>query len=130
MCEKMSKKVKRIFLSLLCFLISILSSCVNTEEKKKEVLILEKNALLLDVRTPEEFAVGHLKGAINVPHTRIVPLLKKLSPDKKTPLYLYCRSGRRVKESISLLKKENYPFLTDLGGMKDAANSLALPVVK
>ena len=90
---------------------------------------MEKNALLIDVRTPEEFAAGHLKGAVNIPAGNI-DLLQKKGAKKDSPLYLYCRSGRRVKAAVKDLKKEGYTCLYDFGGMKEAGKRLSLPVVK
>ena len=95
----------------------------------EKISVMEKNALLIDVRTPEEFAAGHLKGAINIPDGNSA-LLQKNGAKKDTPLYLYCRSGRRVKAAVKNLKKEGYTCLYDFGGIKDAGKRLALPTVK
>lgn len=91
---------------------------------------MEKNALLIDVRTPEEFTAGHLKGAVNIPHGKIVACLQKKGVKKDVPLYLYCRSGRRVKEAIKNLKKASFTHLYDLGGMNDASEKTRLSIVK
>ncbi|MBR2904408.1 MAG: rhodanese-like domain-containing protein [Lentisphaeria bacterium] len=98
----------------------------NVPEKS---VVMEKNALLVDVRTPKEFAAGHLKGAVNIPNGDIT-LLRKAGAKKDTPLYLYCRSGRRVKAVVKNLKKEGYTRLYDFGGINDAGKRLTLPVEK
>lgn len=54
----------------------------------------EKPLQLLDVRTPGEFAQGHIKGAINIPYDQLNKHLASL--DKETEIVVYCRSGRRA----------------------------------
>ncbi len=56
---------------------------------------ISTGALLVDVRTPEEFAAGHLPNAINIPYEKMVVELARRGVAKDTPLVLYCRSGRR-----------------------------------
>ena len=50
--------------------------------------------LLLDVRTPEEFAAGHVPGAINIPHDQLASRLSEL--DSQRWVLVYCQSGRRA----------------------------------
>ena len=91
---------------------------------------MQKNAVLIDVRSAEEFSSGHLQGAINIPHTEIAEKISGAAAAKNTPLYLYCRSGRRVKAAMQELNKLNYSNLEDCGGINEAAQHLSLPVVK
>ena len=57
---------------------------------------LQSGGVLLDVRSPEEFASGHLRGALNIPHDRIAEEIAAAVPDKTAQVILYCRSGRRA----------------------------------
>lgn len=50
--------------------------------------------LLLDVRSPEEFAAGHLPGAVNIPHDQVAKRLSEV--DKQRWVLVYCQSGRRA----------------------------------
>ena len=50
----------------------------------------------IDVRTPEEFAEGHIQGAVNIPVDQIAGKIAAVSPNKNAPINLYCRSGRRA----------------------------------
>ena len=133
--EKFSEGVimfGKILFSFLLILVTAFSVAAAAPVKKSEpekISVMEKNALLIDVRTPKEFAAGHLKGAINIPDGNSA-LLQKNGAKKDTPLYLYCRSGRRVKAAVKNLKKEGYTCLYDFGGIKDAGKRLALPTVK
>lgn len=73
-------------------------------------------AVLIDVRTPEEFASGHIEGAYNIPLDRIESTLK-IVQDKSTPLYLYCRSGARSGRACSYLQSEGYTNAVNIGGV-------------
>nr|WP_314227691.1 rhodanese-like domain-containing protein [uncultured Kingella sp.] len=76
----------------------------------------------IDVRTPEEFNEGHLQGAVNVPHDQIASQIARISPDKKAPVNLYCRSGRRAEAALQELKKMGYTNVTNHGGYQDLIN--------
>ncbi len=71
---------------------------------------------LYDVRTPEEFKLGHYENAINWPLQDITA--GKL-PDtaKDAKIYLYCESGSRSSQAAGLLKNAGYTNVTDLGGL-------------
>lgn len=67
---------------------------------------------LLDVRTAEEFAEGHLESAINI-DVQGPSFTKKVSEqlDKSQPIYLYCRSGKRSMMAAKGLEKEGYSIV-------------------
>lgn len=79
----------------------------------------EEGYLILDVRTPEEFAEGHIPGAINVANETIgtedIPKL----PDKDQLILVYCRSGNRSKQASEKLAALGYTNVVEFGGMKD-----------
>lgn len=77
-----------------------------------------EGALLLDVRGPDEFAAGHLDGALNVPVDEIGQRLTELGP-KEQPVAVYCRSGRRSAAAALLLRDAGFVRVTDLGGLND-----------
>ena len=70
----------------------------------------------LDVRSAQEFAAGHLPGAINIPHTEIVQGVAALKLDKSSNIALYCGSGRRAGIAIEALQQQGYSNLTNQGG--------------
>ena len=90
----------------------------------KENISLPTDAILIDVRTQAEYQSGFIAGAINIPHDQIADKIAEVAPDKTTPIYLYCRSGRRVEIAISTLKKLGYTNLVNLGGYADAKRKL------
>ncbi len=69
--------------------------------------------VLLDVRTPEEFSIGHVPGAMNIPVDRI----SSFSAEKGTALFVYCRSGARSRAAAAALHRAGYQSVTDLGGI-------------
>ena len=56
-------------------------------------------ARLVDVRTPGEYAGGHIPGAVNVPLQQIGAIASEV-PDKSTPLFVYCMSGARSQQAV------------------------------
>lgn len=60
--------------------------------------------LLLDVRTPEEYAAGHLPGALLIPHDQLASRLSEIDRDR--PVLVYCRSGRRAGVAEKILNAE------------------------
>ena len=91
--------------------------------------INRKNAILLDVRSPEEYAEGHLQGAVNIPHDRIGAEIAAVVPDKSAQVILYCRSGRRANTALETLRAMGYTNVSNYGGLEDAQERLGLPVI-
>ena len=79
----------------------------------------ETGYIILDVRRADEFATGHIPGAINVANESIgtdeIPEL----PDKNQLIMVYCRSGRRSKEAAEKLVKLGYTNIVEFGGILD-----------
>lgn len=75
-----------------------------------------KGAVLLDVRTPEEYSEGHIEGSKNIPLQNI-ELVKKVIPDKSTPIFVHCRSGGRSAQATNALLKMGYTKAEDIGGI-------------
>ena len=69
----------------------------------------------IDVRTPEEFAEGHIQGAVNIPVDQIAGKIAAVSPNKNAPINLYCRSGRRAEAALQELKKMGYTQVSNHG---------------
>ena len=86
-------------------------------------------AILLDVRSPEEYASGYLQGALNIPHDRIGTEIASVVPDKAAQVILYCRSGRRANTALETLRAMGYENVSNFGGLEDAQERLGLPVI-
>jgi rhodanese-related sulfurtransferase len=77
----------------------------------------ETNYLILDVRTPEEFASGHVPNAINIPNENIgTAWIPELS-DKDQLILVYCRSGNRSKQASEKLAALGYTNIVEFGGI-------------
>ncbi len=73
-------------------------------------------AVLLDVRTEEEYRIGHIEGSINLPFNRITAIENTVE-DKNTPLFVHCYSGSRSGQAVSYLKRMGYTNATNIGGI-------------
>ena len=122
------RKIKR----LLPFVLSLmlLSSCGNAGSSSSgyrqismneavKMMKDEKDYIILDVRRPDEFAEGHIPGAINVPNEEIGTAEIAELPDKSQLILVYCRSGRRSKEASEKLVKLGYTNIVEFGGIQD-----------
>ena len=88
------------------------------------------NPLIIDVRTEPEWNKGHLEGAIRIPYEKIGEEISRAAPDKKTPIILYCRTGRRSGIALDTLKKLGYEDVSNLINTREASEKLKIPVVK
>lgn len=70
----------------------------------------------VDVRTPQEYAGGHVDAASNIPHTEIAQRIAEITTDKNAEINLYCRSGRRSGIATSILKQMGYTNVHNRGG--------------
>lgn len=79
--------------------------------------LLKQNAVVIDVRTPEEFEMGHFKNALNIPYDQIEQHIKELEKFKDKTIIVYCRSGRRS----GIAKK-----ILEMNGFKNIVNGINL----
>lgn len=137
----MSKRVKNrniIFLIAALLLIGILSGCSNvanegnkenstvskqasftniTPEEAKKRLDSEKEIILLDVRTKEEYDTGHIKDSILIPVDNLKQEAEGKLKDKEAPIFVYCRSGNRSTAAAKILVELRYKNVYNLGGI-------------
>lgn len=90
------------------------AATANAEPTARE--IVARGGTLLDVRTPGEYAGGHLDGAVNIPVDALASRIGELPADK--PVVVYCRSGRRSAIAAELLTDKGFK-VTDIGTMAD-----------
>lgn len=83
--------------------------------------------VLVDVRRPDEFAGGHIAGALNISVETLANNLSRLPTDK--PIVLYCRSGNRSAQAANLLIAAGFTDVYDLGGIITWQRQ-GLPVVR
>ncbi len=88
-------------------------------QEAKEMLDQNKDILLVDVRSEEEFKESHIEGAILIPSTEIASLAKTELPDKQATILIYCRSGNRSATASKELIAQGYSNIFDFGGIND-----------
>ena len=74
------------------------------------------DAVLLDVRSPQEYQEGHIPGSKNVPLQRLEDVSESV-PDLDTPLFVYCYSGGRSAQAVSMLGGMGYSNARNIGGI-------------
>ena len=84
-----------------------------------ELMQTEKDYIILDVRTVEEYNAGHIPNAICIPNESITDKEPPELPDKDQLILVYCRSGRRSKEASQKLADLGYTKITEFGGIID-----------
>jgi rhodanese-related sulfurtransferase len=90
-----------------------------TQQQAKEIMDTEKDYIIIDARTDEEFAEGHIEGAIVIPEYEISFRAENELPDKNALILVYCRSGRRSKIASEELVKLGYTNVKEFGGIID-----------
>ena len=119
------RKIIPFFLSLL-----ILAGCSVPMEQEASyrqismdeaitMMETESNYIILDVRTPEEFAEKHIPHAINIPNETIGTAEIPELPDKGQLILVYCRSGNRSKQASEKLVRLGYTNIVEFGGIND-----------
>ena len=122
--------MKRIFIavSVTLMLILLLIGCNGnnkssyeqiTPAEAKALMDSEEGYIILDVRTPEEFAERHIEGAILIPDYEIGEKAESILTDKDQLILVYCRSGRRSKNAANELATLGYTNIKEFGGIND-----------
>jgi rhodanese-related sulfurtransferase len=93
-------------------------------EKKDAAMII------LDVRTPEEFAAGHIAGAVNIPYTHLPARVSELQAAGDKDIVLYCATGVRAERAAERMREQGYTRLLHLDGDMKAWSEKNRPTVK
>jgi len=88
-------------------------------KQAKEVFDTPGDYTILDVRRQDEYDAGHIKNSVLVPIETITPLvLEEHFPDKKHPIYIYCRAGHRSADVAFYMIEQGYENIYDFGGLE------------
>ncbi|WP_207493780.1 rhodanese-like domain-containing protein [Aridibaculum aurantiacum] len=82
-----------------------------------------KNATIVDVRTPEEYAAGHYPNAVNIPLDEVAARVEEFKKMPK-PVVAYCRSGNRSGMAVAILKQHGITEAVNAGGLDEVAQTL------
>lgn len=107
-------------------LVLTLSGCASNSNTSKVIdyqkaleLIDEKQALIVDVRTLDEYNTSHIENAILIPLDTITTEPLEQIPDLDAPIIVYCRSGNRSNQALGLLEDIGYSEVYDLGSINN-----------
>lgn len=118
----MSNPIRSIALPGLALLLALLCTGLalavkgDPEAAEQGWSLVANGALLVDVRSEEEYQSGHIEGAVNVPHTDTQALAEIIGTDKNQPVVLYCGSGRRAGLAQEALESLGYTAVFNASG--------------
>lgn len=90
--------------------------------------VAQDSVVYLDVRTPEEYAAGHVRGTLFIPYDQVAARIAELEPYRDRDIVVYCRTGRRSGIAIQTLKGLGFTRLTNGGGLDEVVRTRNLPV--
>lgn len=105
-----------------------IAGTVTPAEVAQQIKDPKAAPFLLDVRTGEEFAEGHVPGAKNVPVGALPARLAEVPKDR--PVVVYCQSGGRATLAARLLRDRGYADVSEMQGSMAAWRAAALPIEK
>jgi len=108
----------------------LVGACSGGESNSSEdAVVLQSDAIIIDVRTPEEFAAGHLEGAvlIDIKDASFDSKIAALDPD--AVYIVYCRSGNRSAQAVERMRGAGIDDITDLGSLENASAKTGIDIV-
>jgi rhodanese-related sulfurtransferase len=99
-----------------------------TAEELAEKIQFSQAPLILDVRSKEEYAEGHIPGALNIPHAELPDRLSEIDAAKTDEIVVHCRSGYRAGIAEKILIEAGYSDVRDLAGHMNAWKSDGHPI--
>ena len=122
-------------LSMTLFFVAWSTVCIAQATDISQVELMQRiktnSGLILDVRSPEEYAEGHVPGAINIPHDQLGSRLAEIGSYKDKEIVLYCAVGGRAAKAANTLRAAGFSKLLHLDGdMNGWLSHAELPVKK
>ncbi len=90
-----------------------------TADEAQVLMQREQDYLILDVRSPEEYAAGHIPHAINIPMEQFGEDPPKELPDRNQMIFVYCVKGVRSMNVANRLAHMGYKNIVEMGGIQD-----------
>ena len=122
--------MKKIIIVFICLV--LLCGCGKEEVEEKTPVanvnkitcadvngLVSEGAIVIDVRTPDEYNTDHIENAINIDSSQIKYAIKGKVSDLETKIIVYCQSGRRSAESAKILTELGYKNVYDMGSITD-----------
>jgi phage shock protein E len=127
-----SPRIVSVLAGLVLVASPVLASCggsTSSTDDTTTVISLVPAGKVIDVRTPEEFAEGYVKGAVNIDVSNPNFESQIAELDKDAAYSIYCRSGNRSAAAVEIMRNAGFTNVVDLGAVEEAAQALSLPVV-
>jgi len=108
----------------------LVGACSGDESNSSEdAVVVQSDAIIIDVRTPEEFAAGHLEGAvlIDIKDASFDSKIAALDPD--AAYIVYCRSGNCSAQAVERMRGAGIDDITDLGSLENASAKTGIDIV-
>lgn len=96
---------------------NLFKSTTKISASEAQDLIKNRQAVLIDVRTPQEYRQGHVEKSVNIPLQDLASRISSKYPDKNAHIIVMCHSGARSKEAYFTLTNLGYTQVSDLGGI-------------
>ena len=120
--------MRRIRLGLAAVTIALFGVGLAGCAQAAEPVTVGADTVVIDVRTPEEFASGHLDGAVNINwEGEFTAVIGELPTDGE--YLLYCRSGNRAGQAEAFMESNGFTDVTNLGSVQEASQATGLPIV-
>ncbi|HEY0941267.1 MAG TPA: rhodanese-like domain-containing protein [Steroidobacter sp.] len=116
--------------------IAIADDAEQTTPRIDQALLLKRiddrdsSVVILDVRTPEEYAAGHVPGAINMPYTHLPARISEIADAADKDIVVYCEVGVRAEEGAARLRESGFTRLLHLDGDMKAWQESKRPLAK
>ena len=120
----------RLSIALVAVSTFALGACSSSDESSSRVdAVVIAESMIIDVRTPEEDAAGHLDGAtlIDIKDASFDAKIAELDPNAS--YIVYCRSGNRSAQAVERMKGAGFTNLTDLGSLENASEQTGIAIV-
>jgi phage shock protein E len=118
------------FLTIVAALAAVFGLTVALTGCSSQTVDMSTVTAVIDVRTPEEFATGHLDGAVNINWEDPTFTDQVATLDKDGVYVLYCRSGNRAGQALDAMTSMGFTNLTNAGSVNDAASFTGLAIVQ
>jgi rhodanese-related sulfurtransferase len=97
-------------------LVRKLSGVKNLKPAKADALLKAQQAVILDVRKDEDFAQGHIPGAVHIPLEQLKSRFAEIGQDRQRPIIICCNTGHRSLDAATILRRRDYQVIYNLDG--------------
>lgn len=104
---------------MVCIAVVVIMKFSAGGDRSSALQKIQGGAMVIDVRTPGEYATGHYTGAVNIPVQELESRLAEVGSDKKKAIVVYCASGMRSAQAAKILTAAGFTDVTNGGGLSN-----------